>query len=167
VGAVLLRPATRPDLLLRERWMADPATMAYTARAGADPADGCLAFPVEVHEAWLRHWQQHPDERFHAVLEHEGTVVGEVAFRVEDGEALLHLLVVAGARGSGLGAVALAALVARAWAHPGVRRLVDELPADREPAATLFRRAGFERVGERVVQHRPPDGIRLHTTRAR
>lgn len=165
---VRLRPPTTADLLHRAAWMADPATMAYNAgfdsMPGYDPATGCLAFPATDHAAWLRAWTTSP-HRFVAFLADDDAAppLGEVAFRVTpDGDAHLHVLVVAAHAGRGLGTAALRLLLAEAFARPDVARAVDDFPPDREPAATVFARLGFVRDGDRVVLTRAAyDDVRI------
>jgi len=152
-----LRPPTTADLPHRAAWMADPATMAYNAgfapAPGYDPATGCLAFPAADHAAWLQAWTTLPD-RFLAFVADDVAAppLGEVAFRVTpDGAAHLHVLVAAPHAGRGVGVAALRLLLARVFARSDVTQAVDEFPADREPAETVFRRLGFARDGDRVV----------------
>lgn len=154
---VRLRPPTLADLPHRAAWMADPATMSYNAgfppAPGYETATGCIDFPAECHEPWLRAWTTSPD-RFCAVLADDDVAppLGEVAFRVTpDGVAHLHVLVTAAHRGRGIGATALRLLVAAAFARADVSSLADEFPPDREPAETHFRRAGFLRDGDSVI----------------
>lgn len=164
---VHLRPPTTADLVHRAAWMADPATMAYNAgfapSPGYDPASGCLAFPAEHHAAWLHAWTAGPD-RFVAfvVVDDAAPPLGEVAFRVSDGAAHLHVLVAAEHAGRGVGTAALRLLLAEAFARPDVSRAVDDFPPDREPAGTTFRRLGFVRDGDRVVLTRAAyDDVRV------
>jgi RimJ/RimL family protein N-acetyltransferase len=142
--------------------MSDPATMAYNVGfdvpyPGYHRDTGCIDFPESDWARWLD-WcaaETASGARFHAIVDVGGTAVGEAGFRVDGDEAHLHLVIDARHAGHGHGSRALALLVAQAFRRPDVHRVVDEYPADREPAETVFVRAGFVRQDRIVVLTRP------------
>jgi len=152
--------------------MSDPATMAYNA--GFDVAyrgyhrdTGCIDFPAAEWDAWLRRVDVAAacGDRFHAMVEADGAVVGEAAFRVAHGTAHLHLVIEAAHAGRGHGSAALRLLVAEALGRLDVAVVADEFPASREAAERLFRRHGFVRDGARVTLARASsreDSCELH-----
>lgn len=124
-----------------EKWLSDPATMAYNHACG-----GTIAFPPERWADWYARWiEDGTGERFYRYLRHEpgGKFVGEVAYRYDGGFGayVCDVLVSARHRGRGFGRQGLM-LLCEAAKENGVRRLADNIAID-NPSAGLFLSAGF------------------------
>lgn len=133
------RPAYE-ELDFRQRFLADPETMAYNHAYG-----GTLEFPEERWQDWYLRWVDKPDRRFYRYLrlERTGEFVGEAAYRW-DGELreyICSVIVMARHRGKGFGSQGLEMLCEAAKAN-GVARLCDDIAID-NPSVRIFLKAGF------------------------
>ena len=138
-NVVLHRPAYE-ELAFRQRFLADPETMAYNHAYG-----GTIYFPPERWADWYRRWVEEPDRRFYRCLklEETGEFVGEAAYHwdTELGEYICDVIVAAQHRRKGYGAQGLALLCGAAEEN-GVARLCDNIAID-NPSIRMFLEAGF------------------------
>jgi len=87
----------------------------------------------------------------------EASVIGYAGLLVNGPEADVQTIGVApAAQGRGLGALLVSTLVEQARAA-GATALLLEVRADNDPAANLYRKFGFERIGVRRRYYQPGD----------
>lgn len=139
----LHRPAM-DELSFRQKWLADPATMAFNHAYG-----GTIDFPRERWADWYARWvEDATGQRFYRYLYDAGqaSFVGEAAYRF-DGELegyVCDVIVPAAYRGRGYGSRGLALLCQEAKER-GVTRLQDNIAVD-NPSVSLFLRSGFREM---------------------
>lgn len=138
---ITLHVPSLDELAFRQRFLSDPATMAFNHACG-----GVISFPPERWADWYARWVGcETGERFYRYLKEEAldAFVGEVSYHF-DGELggyLCDVIVPADCRGKGYGAQGLALLCEAARAN-GVARLYDNIAVD-NPSVGLFLKAGF------------------------
>lgn len=109
---------------------------------------------------WLERRSNDPTGAF-LVIEHEGCCAGFVQLTGRHGldrYAHFGIAISSFARGSGVGAAAMAALFAHA-SDVGLRKLLCEVRADNESAIRLYSRLGFRAVGTLAGHY--DDGVRI------
>lgn len=152
-------PIHTERLILRRTVPEDAAAM---ARAWADP--GFVEFllqpaqnPAEVTFSTLQRSKppQSPEHRmFGLVMEHEGTAIGDVVLFFEGAGltmAEIGWTVHPWAAGKGLATEAARAVLALAFEHYGVRRVVANLDAANERSAAMAERLGMRRETHRLA----------------
>lgn len=128
------------------RWWDVEAAQRIEADLFPDP------WSVEAFWSELAHV---PDTRHYLVAEDGGEVVGYAGLLATAGQADVQTLAVArGRQGTGLGAKLLDALLAEARNRRATAVML-EVRAENTVAATLYARAGFERIGIRRGYYRP------------
>lgn len=140
----------------RQKWLADPATMAYNAGQpfeadGYDAATGCIEFPMGDWRYWRDVWLWREPNRYSAYLmdEETGTFVGEACYYY-DMDSDSHgtgILIAAEHRNKGCGTEGLRLLVQQAFRHEEIDTLFATLPVDREDAVRMYLTNGFREVG--------------------
>ncbi len=142
---IVFHTPTPDELWFRAALLGDAKTMSYN-----DAWGGAIGFPRERWAAWYDRWLvRHAGRRFYRYLRDSvsGRFVGEAAYHYdeEQGRFLADVIVRAEERGRGFGREGLALLCDAARLH-GCTELWDELAPD-NPAAALFRSAGFSETG--------------------
>lgn len=146
-----LHVPSRAELVVRQRWLADPEMMAFNAHwdlthPGYDAATGCIDWPERewpAFEARLRL----PVERqgyFYVRDTSTGAFVGHAHYEVDPTQvASVGLNVVPAMRGQGLGVRVLELIVARIWHDSNAQEITNDFEDERIPAARTHRRCGF------------------------
>jgi [ribosomal protein S18]-alanine N-acetyltransferase len=132
--------------LRRMRWWDVPAALAIERTLFPDPwSEG--TFWSELAGV--------PETRHYVVAESGGELVGYAGlFATRHTADVQTLAVAAGRQGEGLGALLFTALLDEAGRR-GVSEVLLEVRADNEPAAKLYARFGFERIGVRRGYYQP------------
>jgi len=161
---------TRPELLVRQRWLSDPDVMAYNAgwggsRPGYDADTGCLAWPESEWDRFAGRLARPADQQGYFYVRDTVTevLVGDAHYEVGlDGAASIGLMVVPALRGRGLGERVLRELVSRIWRDTSATEIVNEFEDERASAVRLHRRCGFAPdAATRAVWGRPTRTWRL------
>ena len=146
-GELGLRPARADDAAWLFDWANDPATRA----ASFDRAP----IPWPDHVAWLAAVLAAPDRRLW-IAEEAGVPVGQVRVdRGPDGLGVVSIGLAPGARGRGLGRVALQMGIAAATRELGIRRARAVVMATNVASRRLFEGAGFTVVVGAGVSSEP------------
>lgn len=173
---VTLRPLRRTDFPLLARWLAEPLVARWWAHdpspealerdfgPSLDGRDRCVLLVVVADGRDVGLVQHYPldDEPAHR------TELAPLLAVPAGAVSLDYLLGEPSARGRGLGAEAVAAALADAWArHPGSRDAVVPVHADNRASWRALERAGFTRVAAGELTPDNPADSREHLVLAR
>lgn len=143
IGGVALRPARLQDSAALWRWRNEEETR----RVSFDTEP----IPYERHERWLREKLGRPESRILIVQAPEGGEVGYVRLRLEGDSAEISISIDAGQRGKGYGSAAVKAAADQILQEGPIRRITALIKNRNAASVGAFERAGFTRVGTRVV----------------
>jgi ribosomal protein S18 acetylase RimI-like enzyme len=162
-----LRAAAAHDIVYRPAGDQDLAFIAEVYASTRAEEVASTGWPVEMQRQFLahqfdaqhRHYREHYPNAEWLVIERSGEAVGRLY--LEEWEAEIRLMDIAllpKARGSGIGSAILADLMELA---AGRGKPLSIHVEQNNPAMTLYRRLGFEKVGEHGIYHlmewRPPE----------
>lgn len=153
-ATVRFRTPLRPEMAIREQWLADPEFMAYNAgwnvdRPGYHRDTGCVDFPAEAWDSWYASWIGQADRDYWFVEDADGRLVGHAHFHVvtdADGRraAEIGASVHPHHRRRGLGLATFAELVRR-LCEAGVAEVArNELDVGRLAAIRIHQTLGFQ-----------------------
>lgn len=143
---------TYEELCYRQKWLQDPATMAYNKGydleyAGYDRQTGCIAFPKEAWADWYGYFIGQQPQRFYAyvVRNADRAFLGEVNLhRVgEDGWYEMGIVLDAACRGQGYATAALRLLLRQAFERMDARGVRNTFETTRRAAVQTHLSAGF------------------------
>lgn len=153
-AAVRFRTPFRAEMAIRQRWLADPAFMAYNAgwnidHASYHPDTGCVDFPPEAWDAWYDHWVGRRVREYWFVEDVTGQLVGHAHYHVEhepDGRrvASIGAAIHPDHRRRGLGLATFAELVRRIEDTDVADVARNELDAGRAAAIRIHQTLGFQ-----------------------
>lgn len=148
-----LRTPTRADFPTRQRWLSDPAMMAYNAGwdvsfEGYDRVTGCIDWPESLWDTFAARLAAPPADQGYFFVEEDSQPLGHVHYRVEGSEASIGFNVIPSRRGQGLGEPFLQLLVARVWTDTSAATVVNEFEDERIAAAAVHRACGFQPAPE-------------------
>lgn len=147
-----LHVPTYEELCYRQKWLQDPATMAYNkgydlAFAGYDRATGCIAFPKEAWADWYAYFVGQQPQRFYAYIlrDADGAFLGEVNLHKPDGDDWYEMGIVLDAayRGQGYATAALRLLLRQAFEKMGAEGVRNTFEPTRRAAVQTHLSAGF------------------------
>lgn len=141
-------------MAIRQRWLADPAFMAYNAgwnidHASYHPDTGCVDFPPEGWDAWYDHWVGQRVRDYWFVEDVTGQPVGHAHYHVEHEPGGRRVANIGAAihpdhRRRGLGLATFAELVRRIEDTDVADVARNELDAGRAAAIRIHRTLGFQ-----------------------
>lgn len=144
-----LRVPGLQDMVARQAWLGDPATMAHNrgrnlgGAEGYDPLTGCIDFPRENWRWWRQVWLYNEPDFYAAYIISDGISAGEVCWFREGEQYSVGILIAAGHRGKGYCSPALRLLADRAFRREEIPALGCAFPGENLPALRGFLRAGF------------------------
>lgn len=144
------------ELDYRRKLLADRETMTYNIGYGEIEGVGCIEFNESVWKDWFVLWINNTPERYYAYIikVDENIPVGEVALRYvsEKKSYIVNIIVEAKHRGNGFSEQALRLLIDIAFNELGVDKVFDDFPKSRITAESVFKKVGFKRVSEDIVE---------------
>lgn len=130
--------------------------MAYNIGYGETDGTGCIDFSENKWNNWFSQWVNNMPERYYAYIikTDENTPVGEVALRYvnEKKSYCVNIIVEAKYRGKGFSEQALKLLIDTAFNQLGADKIFDDFPKSRKAAEKLFKKVGFKRVSDDIVE---------------
>ena len=130
--------------------------MAYNIGYGETNGTGCINFNESIWKDWFSRWVNNTPERYYAYIikVDEDIPVGEVALRYvhEKNSYCVNIIVEARHRGNGFSEQALRLLIDIAFKELGADRIFDDFPKSRMSAEKLFKKVGFKRVSDDIVE---------------
>lgn len=140
----------------RRKLLADRETMAYNIGYGKIEGTGCIEFNESVWKDWFDRWVNNIPERYYAYIikVDENIPVGEVALRYvsEKNSYSVNIIIEAKHRGNGYSEQALRLLIDIAFNEIGADKVFDDFPKSRIKAENLFKKVGFKRVSDDIVE---------------
>jgi len=153
---VKLRIPKFQELKYRKKLLADRETMSYNIGYGNNAETGCIEFNENAWKDWFSLWVDNMPERYYAYIikVDQGIPIGEVALRYvsEKNSYCVNIIVEAKYRGNGFSEQALILLVDNAFRVLGVDKIFDDFPKSRISAEKVFKKVGFKRVAEDIVE---------------
>lgn len=153
---VELRIPKFEELEYRRKLLSDEETMAYNIGHGETYETGCIDFNKITWRNWISLWVNNVPERYYAYIIKidENIPVGEVALRFdsEKNSYCVNIIIEAKHRGSGLSEQALKLLMDIAFNELGADKVFDDFPKSRISAEKLFKKVGFKRVSDEIIE---------------
>ncbi len=153
---VELRIPNFEELDYRRKLLADKETMTYNIGYGEIDGTGCIEFKESVWKDWFERWINNTPERYYAYIikVDENIPVGEVALRRvnENNSYIVNIIVEAKYRGNRFSEQALRLLIDIAFNELGADNVFDDFPKSRITAESVFKKVGFKRVSEDIVE---------------
>ncbi len=153
------------ELKYRRELLADNETMAYNIGYGETDGTGCIDFRENIWEDWFSRWFNNMPERYFAYIikTDENVPVGEVALRyVHEKKAYcVNIIVEAKYRGNGFSEQALKLLIDTAFNQLGAYKIFDDFPKTRLSAEKVFKKVGFKRISDDIVELTKEDYLNL------
>lgn len=156
-----LRIPSFEELGYRQKILAQPDTMSYNRgyEIGLDNYNnetGCIDFREEYWEDWFSRWVNNMPDRYYAYIIKcdEHSPIGEVALRYVEEKAAycVNIIIEARYRGMGYSEEALKLLADAAFNELNAEKIYDDFPAARVSADRAFKRVGFKRVTDDMVE---------------
>ena len=155
---VKLRIPEFQELEYRRKLLSDAETMSYNIGYGDKDESGCIEFKEDAWEDWFGRWVNNMPERYYAYIikTDENIPIGEAALRYdyEKSAYCVSIVVEAKYRGKGFSEEALRLLVDLAFKELGADKVFDNFQSSRISAEKVFKRVGFKRVSDEVVELR-------------
>lgn len=140
----------------RRKLLADSETMAYNIGFGDKDGTGCIDFDESCWKGWFSRWVNNKPERYYAYIIKigESIPVGEAALRYDNRRKsyCVNIIIEAKYRGMGYGEQALQLLADTAFYDLSAEKIFDEFPKSRLSAERLFKKAGFKRISDNIVE---------------
>lgn len=163
-----LKVPTIEDLKYRKQLLLDPDTMSYNKGfeefCGYNKETGCIDFIEDKWFDWFNQWINNMPDRYYAYIikTDKNIPIGEVALRyVKDKEAYCVDIIVEGKyRGNGYSEEALCLLIDIAFQKLGAKKVFDDFPQTRVAADKLFKKVGFKRISDNIVEFTQEDYIK-------
>jgi Acetyltransferases, including N-acetylases of ribosomal proteins len=153
---VILKVPEFEELAYRKKLLADEETMAYNIGYGKTNGTGCIDFNENTWTDWFSRWVNNTPGRYYAYIikVDENIPVGEVALRYvnEKNAYCVNIIVEAKHRNNGLSEQALRLLADIAFSQLGADKLFDDFPKTRLSAEKVFKKVGFKRVSDDIVE---------------
>ena len=153
------------ELDYRRKLLADSETMAYNIGYSETDVTGCIDFRENRWKDWFSWWVNNMPERYYAYIikTDENIPVGEVALRyVSENKAYcINIIVEAKYRGNGFSEQALKLLIDVAFNQLGADKIFDDFPKNRVFAEKVFKKVGFKRISDDIVELTKQDYLRL------
>jgi len=150
MNLVRLYVPTANELAYRRFLIGDEETMSYNQGYGDN--GGCTYAQTEEEALrWWDYWNSKGNCYAYVVRNADNKPVGEVSIHFpddhsrENGFGWIEVLIEAAERNKGYGEEALKLLIDYAWNKLGLKKLLDDVPVDREESVRLFERLGFRR----------------------
>lgn len=144
------------ELDYRKKLLSDRETMSYNIGYGEIDGTGCIEFSECVWRDWFSRWINNLPERYYAYIikNNENTPVGEVALRYvsKNNSYCVNIIIEAKYRGNGFSEQALRLLIDIAFRKLGADRVFDDFPGSRITADKVFKKVGFKRVTDGIVE---------------
>jgi diamine N-acetyltransferase len=156
MNKVKLKIPELEELDYRRKLLADRETMSYNIGYGENDGTGCIDFDKNTWEEWYYRWVNNMPERYYAYIikVDENIPVGEVALRyvTEKSSYCVNIIVEEKYRGNGFSEQALRLLIHTAFEELGADKVFDDFPICRISAERLFKKVGFKRVSDNIVE---------------
>lgn len=156
----LYKPSFR-ELAYRQKLLAQPDTMSFN-RGYHLPLDnynndtGCIDFTEKYWNDWYLRWNGNGTKNYYAYIMKNDTrtPIGEVALRydAEQRAYCVNIIIEAKFRGCGYSEEAVRLLIETAFNQLGAEKLYDEFPGARTLAEKVFKKLGFIRTSESIVE---------------
>ncbi|NEU04845.1 GNAT family N-acetyltransferase [Clostridium senegalense] len=144
------------ELDYRRKLLADKETMSYNIGYGEADETGCIEFKENHWEDWFSRWINNIPEKYYAYIisSDENIPVGEVALRYvsEKNSYCINIIIEAQHRGKGFSEQALRLLIKVAFNELGADKVFDDFPSSRITAEKVFKKVGFKRVSNDIVE---------------
>lgn len=151
------------ELDYRRKLLADRETMTYNIGYGKIDGTGCIEFNESIWKDWYTQWVNNTPERYYAYIIKidEDIPVGEVALRYvsEKNSYIVNIIVEARHRGNGFSEQALRLLIDIAFNELGADKVFDDFPKSRIASESVFKKIGFKRVSEDIIELTKQDYI--------
>lgn len=165
---VKLRIPKFEELGYRKKLLSDMETMFYNIGYGDNDGTGCIEFHENDWKKWFSRWVNNVPERYYAYIINidENIPVGEVALRyVSDKNSFcVNIIIEAKYRGNGFSEQALRLLVDIAFVGLGADKVFDDFPKSRISAEKVFKKVGFKRVSDDIVELTKQDYLKFPYT---
>jgi len=152
------------ELGFRRKLLSDRETMAYNIGFGEIDGTGCIDFNENAWRDWFSRWVNNLPERYYAYIIRvdENIPIGEVALRYvsEKNSYCINIIVEAKHRGNGFSERALRLLIDTAFNELGAYKVFDDFPKFRMSAEKLFKKVGFKRISDDIVELTKQDYLR-------
>lgn len=157
------------ELDYRRKLLADSETMSYNKGHsefdGYDKETGCIDFNENSWNDWFCRWINNIPDRYYAYIikVDENIPIGEVALRYVDEKKAycVNIIVEAKYRGNGFGEQALKLLIDIAFNELGADKIFDDFPKSRVSAENMFKKVGFKRISDDIVELTKEDYLNL------
>lgn len=153
------------ELDYRRKLLADRETMTYNMGYGEIDGTGCIEFNESVWKDWFARWINNTPERYYAYIikVDENIPVGEVALRYvsEKNSYIVNIIIEANQRGNRFSEQALRSLIDIAFNELGADKVFDDFPKSRITAENVFKKVGFKRVSENIVEITKKDYFKI------
>lgn len=144
------------ELDYRRKLLLDRETMSYNIGYGENEETGCIEFNKNTWKEWYSRWINNMPERYYAYIikVDENIPVGEVALRYvsEKNSYCINIIVEAKQRGNGYSEQALRVLIDIAFKELRAEKVFDDFLKSRMKAEKVFKKVGFKRVSDDVVE---------------
>lgn len=146
---IYLKAPTEADLIYRQIWMQDPATMAYNAgyilaSLGYNPENGTIYKSLTEMQLWGQSWLNNQARYFaYIYLSIVNEPIGEIYYYLDNGIYSMGILIIAKYRGNNYSYPALLELEKIAFEQSPINELSDYIPLNRVNAIKTFKKAGF------------------------
>lgn len=149
------------ELGYRQKILAQPDTMSYNRGYKLElnnynKETGCIDFRKEYWREWFSRWINNTPNRYYAyvIKSDENIPIGEVALHYDDGENgyCVSIIIEAKYRGNGYSEEALRLLIDIAFHELRAKRIFDTFTKERVSAERVFKRAGFKRISDDLLE---------------
>lgn len=144
------------ELDYRRKLLSDRETMSYNIGYGENEETGCIEFNKKTWKEWYSRWINNMPERYYAYIikVDENIPVGEVALRYvsEENSYCINIIFEAKYRENGFSEQALRLLIDIAFKELRAEKVFDDFPKSRMKAEKVFKKVGFKRVSDDVVE---------------
>lgn len=141
---VRLRRAEEDDCRLLWEWSNDPRVRAVSF--SAEP------IPWGDHVRWFKERLADPNSILFVALDPQNRAIGQVRFQLEDGHAIVSIVLASEFRGQGYGKMVLAKAQEEVFASASVNCIDAYVKPENEASLHLFAEAGFKRGGAVAVR---------------
>lgn len=153
------------ELDYRRKLLGDSETMAYNIGYGKNDGTGYIDFNENDWEDWFSRWVNNMPERYYAYIikRDENIPIGEAALRYdnEKNAYVVNIVVEAKYRGNGFSEQALRLLIDVAFNELGADKIIDEFPESRVSAEKVFKKVGFKRISDEIVELTKEEYLKL------